>query len=246
MPAKCHLGRSACHPPPGRCALLYHVGMTNRAGIVPRILLWIGLIVVAFVLDRWAFGFFRTVTFYDHWGEMREGLTAAKFLASGLGTLAVGVVIGFLDRCHWRRAAAFWMVIVLSAAVGSVIKVTAGRERPSRSDQILGHERTVFHGPALGLRHASCQSFPSGHTLSAFASATVLASFYPPAAPVFYVVATATGINRIVTHQHFLSDVVTGALLGHVLALLLLRWWWIRRLWAVNEGEGGGPGDRLR
>ncbi|NOZ80022.1 MAG: phosphatase PAP2 family protein [Acidobacteria bacterium] len=211
--------------------------MTNRAGTLPRVLFGIGLLAVAFLLDHWAFGFFRTVTFYDHWGEMREGLTAAKFLASGLGTLVVGLTIAFLDRRHWRRAAAFWLVILLAAAVGSVIKVGAGRERPSRSDQVPGHERTVFHGPALGLRHASCQSFPSGHTLSAFASATVLSAFYPGAAPVFFAVATATGVNRIVTHQHFLSDVVAGALLGHLLALLLLRWWWIRRLWAPDGRE---------
>ena len=219
--------------------------MMNRAGTLPRVFFGLGLIGIAFVLDRWAFGFFRAVTFYPRWGEMREGLTAAKFVASGLGTLAVGLIIAYLDRRHWRRAAAFWLVIILSAAVGSVIKVAAGRERPSRADQVPGHERTVFHGPALGLRHASCQSFPSGHTLSAFASATVLSAFYPGAEPVFYVVATATGINRIVSHQHFLSDVVAGALLGHFLALLLLRWWWIRRLWAVDEGEPAGPGERM-
>lgn len=215
--------------------------MTSRAGVLPRILFGVVLLAVAFWLDRPAFHLFRAVTLYDHWGEMREGLTAAKFLASGLGIFVMGVVVWALDRGRWRRAAALWLIVLLASAAGSVLKVAVGRERPSRAGQVPGHERTVFHGPALGLHHASCQSFPSGHTLSAFASATTLAAFYPPAAPVFYTVAAATGVNRIVTHQHFLSDVVAGALLGHLLALLLLWHTRIRRLW-WSENEGGRPG----
>lgn len=205
--------------------------MPNRRTVLLRAAAGLLLLALAFAVDRQAFQFFRTVTLYDHWGEMREGLTAAKFLASGLGTLIVGLIIARLDRRHWKRAGVFWLAILVAAVVNSGLKIAVGRERPSREGQVPGHERTVFHGPSLGLRHASCQSFPSGHTLSGFASATVLATFYPPAAPVFYGVAAATGVNRVVKHQHFLSDVVAGALLGHLLALWVLGWrrviaWW--------------------
>ncbi len=211
--------------------------MTRRTAVTVRAVCWLALLAAAFWLDRGTFHFFRTITLYDHWGEMREGLTAAKFVASGLGTLVVGLVVGFVDPRRWRRAAAFWLVVALTAAAGSVVKAAVGRERPSGPQQVPGHERTVFAGPSLGLRHASWQSFPSGHTLSAFAAATTLAAFYPGAAPVFYAVATATGVNRIVTHQHFLSDVVAGAGLGHFLALFLLDRRWIRGLWAPPEGN---------
>ncbi len=207
----------------------------RRSTFLSRLLVGLVLLVIAFVLDRQAFGFFRTVTLYDHWGEMREGLTAAKFLASGLGTVVVGVAIGMLDPRRWRRAAAFWLIVACVAATGTVIKVLAGRERPSHAGQVAGHERTVFHGPEAGLQHASSQSFPSGHTLSAFASATTLAAFYPTAAPVVYTVAVATGVNRIVHHQHFLSDVVAGALLGHLMALWLVWRPRLRRLWQGDD-----------
>ncbi len=200
-----------------------------------RVSLALALLALAFLLDRPAFPFLRAVTLYDRWGEMREGLTAAKFLASGLGTLVVGLVVGFLDRRGWRRAAALWLVVILASASGAVLKGLAGRERPSRAGQVAGAERTVFHGPRLGLSHASCQSFPSGHTLSAFAAATALSAFYPRARAVFYAVAAATGINRVVTHQHFLSDVVAGGLLGHLLAGWLLRRRRLRRLWTGDE-----------
>jgi len=213
----------------------------DRLAFVRRLLLAVALLAVAFLLDPYAFRVLRTSTLYDHWGEMREGLTAAKFLASGLGTLVVGLVIGFLDPRRWRRTAAFWLVVVLAASVGTVLKGVTGRERPSREGQVPGHERTVFHGPAMGLHHASCQSFPSGHTLSAFASATVLSTFYPEARIVFYAVASATGVNRVVKHQHFLSDVVAAGILGHWLAFFLLRRRRIERLWKPGQRPKNGP-----
>jgi len=214
--------------------------MPRRTTIVTRLLVGLVLVAVAFAVDRWAFGFLRTVTLYDHWGEMREGLTTAKFLASGLGTVVIGLIVGTLDPRRWRRAGALWLVALLAAASGTVIKTAAGRERPSREGQVAGHERTVFHGPAMGLHHASCQSFPSGHTLSAFATATTLSAFYPQAASVFFAAATVTGVNRVVAHQHFLSDVIAGALLGHLVALWLLYRPRIHGLWSDGE-EGGEP-----
>ncbi len=213
----------------------------DRLALVRRLVFAAALMALAFLLDPYAFSVLRTSTLYDHWGEMREGLTAAKFLASGLGTLIVGLMIGFLDSHRWRRAAAFWLVVLLAASVGTVLKGMTGRERPSREGQVPGHERTVFHGPAMGLHHASCQSFPSGHTLSAFASATVLSTFYPEARIAFYAVAFATGVNRVVKHQHFLSDVVAAGILGHWLALLFLRRRRIQDLWKSGKHGKAEP-----
>ncbi len=204
---------------------------TLRRTLLRRLLVGLALLGVAFMVDRQAFSWLRTATFYDHWGEMREGLTAAKFAASGLGVVLTGVVLGLLDRRGWRRAGVLWLVVATAGITGSVAKGLVGRERPSNARQTEGAETTVFHGPAEGLHHASSQSFPSGHTTSAFAAATCLAAFYPPARGVLYVIAGATGVDRVVEHQHFLSDVVAGGLLGHLLALWLLarprilRWW---------------------
>ena len=134
-------------------------------------------------------------------------------------------------------AATLWLVAALAGSSGAVIKGLAGRERPSHLDQPVGQERIVFHGPAQGLRHAPYQSFPSGHTLGAFATATSLAAFYPQARAVFYAVAAASGVNRVVKHQHFLSDVIAGAVLGHVLAAWLLRLPRIRQRVSAQPGR---------
>lgn len=57
-------------------------------------------------------------------------------------------------------------------------------------------------------------SFPSGHSMNAFAVCTVLALAFPALA--FPLVATAASIaaSRVVLGLHFLSDVLAGALLG--------------------------------
>lgn len=185
-----------------------------------RVALGVALVGISFVLDPWAWSVLRHATGYDHWAEMRELLAAAKFLGSGLGTALIAVAIGSLDA--WRRASVLVAAVLLAAAAAGVLKVATGRERPSRLDQPPGQERRwSFHGPAQGLTHSPYQSFPSGHTAGAFASATALSALYPPVRPVFWAVAVACGVNRVVKHQHFLSDVVAGAVVGHLIA------WWI-------------------
>jgi len=200
-----------------------------------RLLAGLGLLALAFLLDPWAFTVLRKVTLFDHWGEMREGLTAAKFVGSGLGTALLAGVVALIDPRGWRRAMTLVLVVAVSGAAAAGLKAVTGRERPSHLDQTVGEERRAFLGPSRGLRESPFQSFPSGHTTAAWASATALAAFYPPAAPVCYAVAVAAGVNRVVKHQHFLSDVVAGALLGHVTALWLLRRRRVAALWRSDD-----------
>ncbi|MDE3155761.1 MAG: phosphatase PAP2 family protein [Acidobacteriota bacterium] len=63
--------------------------------------------------------------------------------------------------------------------------------------------------------------FPSGHTIAAFAVATVIARRYPH--PLWhqwvaYGLAGLVGASRLSTHSHFPSDVFLGATLGYAIA----------------------------
>jgi undecaprenyl-diphosphatase len=62
-------------------------------------------------------------------------------------------------------------------------------------------------------------SFPSGHTITAFAVAIGLGEFYPALLPALLVCALLIATSRILLGMHFLSDVVVGALVGMGLAL---------------------------
>lgn len=84
---------------------------------------------------------------------------------------------------------------VLAQAMTQGIKIAARRTRPD--------------GTSL--------SFPSGHTASAFATATVLERHYGWKAGVpAYALAAYIGASRLSENRHYLSDVIFGATIGIV------------------------------
>jgi undecaprenyl-diphosphatase len=60
-------------------------------------------------------------------------------------------------------------------------------------------------------------SFPSGHTMNAWAAGTVLSLAFPVLAPCAGFVAASIGLSRVVLRMHFVSDVLAGAVLGLVI-----------------------------
>lgn len=63
-------------------------------------------------------------------------------------------------------------------------------------------------------------SFPSGHTITAFAVAVGLGAFYPTLIAGLLFCALSVAASRILLGMHFLSDVVAGAVIGSGLALV--------------------------
>ncbi len=59
-----------------------------------------------------------------------------------------------------------------------------------------------------------CFSFPSGHTMNAFAVGSVVALSFPVLGPAVLVAAASVAASRVVLGLHFLSDVLVGAVLG--------------------------------
>jgi undecaprenyl-diphosphatase len=57
-------------------------------------------------------------------------------------------------------------------------------------------------------------SFPSGHTMTAFAIALVVSYFYPSLQTPMYFLAISIAVSRVVLGMHFLSDVLAGVVLG--------------------------------
>ena len=61
-------------------------------------------------------------------------------------------------------------------------------------------------------------SFPSGHTITAFAVAVSLSRFYPTLAVGLLFCAASVAASRVLLGMHFLSDVLAGAAIGALLA----------------------------
>lgn len=64
----------------------------------------------------------------------------------------------------------------------------------------------------------SHNSFPSGHTATAFMTATMLHKEYEGRSPWFsiggYALATLTGVSRVLNNRHWMTDVFAGAAIG--------------------------------
>lgn len=63
-------------------------------------------------------------------------------------------------------------------------------------------------------------SFPSGHTITAFAMASSLSAFYPAMLLGLLFCALSVAASRILLGMHFLTDVIAGAALGGVLGFV--------------------------
>jgi membrane-associated phospholipid phosphatase len=109
----------------------------------------------------------------------------------------------------WRRP---WLLIWVVVAVGLAdLEADLGK--------LLIHRHRPFEhqiGPSL-----RTHSFPSGHSATAFAGATMLAYFAPRARVPLYALAVLIAYSRLYNGVHYPTDVLAGAALGTATALLL-------------------------
>jgi undecaprenyl-diphosphatase len=124
--------------------------------------------------------------------------------AMGLAILALG------GKTRFEAIGAAGVSSVLSILSFIWLKRLTGRRRPC---QIEPHCWATLLPPDQF-------SFPSGHTMTAFAVAIPLALFYPTLAIGLFFCALSIATSRILLGMHFLSDVVAGALIGTGLGYL--------------------------
>ena len=65
-------------------------------------------------------------------------------------------------------------------------------------------------------------SFPSGHTMTAFAVAVPVVALFPHLMLAVYFAAVSIALSRIALGMHFLSDVLAGALIGSAVGYSVL------------------------
>ena len=127
---------------------------------------------------------------------------------------AVWVALALVAAWRSRRLQVLVLVVLADLAaegIADVLKAAIPRRRPPL---VYPRPKPLVHDP-----HS--HAFPSGHSTTSFACATMLALSYPRLAPAFYVLAAAIAYSRVYVGVHWPGDVVAGALLGIAIALLL-------------------------
>ena len=135
-------------------------------------------------------GLDRAVGALGSFGELGAGW-------AGIGM--TGALLRPADRRRWLYAAAVAPVSILA---NYSVKLTIGRQRP-----------LIDEHPPLA-RAPSKLSFPSAHSTSAVAAATVLGRVSPGARPALYGLAAAICVGRPYLGMHYPSDVLAGVGLG--------------------------------
>lgn len=138
-------------------------------------------------------------------------LALCSRLADGPLWVALIVLLPWLSEGGGREAGLMLLLGAVNLAVYYTLKRSTRRQRP--------FERC--HDIRACLKVPDAFSFPSGHTLHAFAFAMLLASFHPALAPLLWGFAALVGLSRVVLGLHFPSDVLFGALLGTATASLV-------------------------
>jgi membrane-associated phospholipid phosphatase len=125
----------------------------------------------------------------------------------------IGMTRGITSDEHARQALLFSALIgAESLLVNQGIKRLFRRTRPTEAGD-----------PRLPVRKPSTSSFPSGHASAAFFAATLLTLWDGIAwAPLWFGLALVVGTSRAYVRIHHPSDVVGGAGVGIMLALLAM------------------------
>lgn len=197
--------------------------------------------VAARPLDTWATKRLQSPTLQNS-PILGRGATTVRILAvpgSLIGTAAFyGLGRARHDDAMSDVSLHTFEAVAVTGVVTTALKMTAGRARPY-VDTSNPHSFKLLRG----LQSDAYQSFPSGHTSTAFAAATALtaeASEWRPkdrwiVAGVTYTLATLTGVSRVYNNYHWASDVLGGAAVGTITGLAVVRYNHIHRDNAVNR-----------
>ena len=148
-----------------------------------------------------------------------------RFTYLGDGLFTAAVILVFLMLRRWSQASQILTAFLLSALLAQILKNVFSMPRP-REFFLQGEYSYFIPGVTLN-GHAS---FPSGHSTTIFALATMLAVFEKnKKSNVLYLAgALAVGYSRIYLGQHFLTDVLMGSFLG-VTTALFVHWLFVEK-----------------
>jgi undecaprenyl-diphosphatase len=136
------------------------------------------------------------------------------------GTILIGVAavcLWLLARPggsrKWKLAAGSALgAAALGLLVNKIISSAWQRDRP------FAHHSAHVWGP-----HKTDASFPSDHASAAFGIAVAVAIIDPLVGAFFIVLAVLIAVGRVVVGEHYPGDVIAGAAIGTLSALVVIR-----------------------
>ena len=153
--------------------------------------------------------FARLLSSYGDWPQLMV-----------FGVIGLGLALLTRNRALTKLLICMMISSSLAGALVNTVRLTSGRTRPSNAEAVQEWNGLWHHGQFL-LFNNKYHSFPSGHSGAASAFFGV---------PVFarrtygrwtFLIAIAIGWSRVYLNVHHLSDVLTGILVGTLIAYLV-------------------------
>ena len=202
---------------------------------------WIaaGLLLFGGVLSAISYYFWDVQLMYYCQGLNRSVVDAAEIITQAGDSLwyfillvPAFIVIRFVWKNEQWSAKIFYLILCLSLSgiLNTGIKWLTGRNRPINliEDGVFGFDffRIIYLYENT--------SFPSGHTVTAFALATAFSFLNPRWSVPAFLGAAMIGLSRVVLTAHYLSDVIAGAVVG-VICSLAIKYLFDRLYVELNE-----------
>jgi len=130
-----------------------------------------------------------------------------------------------LRNREWQRILAAAMIAsTLAGIIANASRLTTGRTRPRESPKI----EQAFYGPwhegKITIGNPAYNSFPSGHTATAFGFAAVIVLASPWLGLGALVLAGMIAWASMIIGAHHLSDVVVSVVLSFIVGWFVWRW----------------------
>lgn len=186
--------------------------------VLAALAVWVDAPLTQFIHDH------LTPSLDEFFDDVSDIANSELYALLALGAYCMGLFALSLPAAQrwavvWQRLVRGGLLLLLTMLTGGlitlVLKHAVARARPS---QLLEHG---FYGLATPFSGSPFNSFPSSHTLTAFAVAAVLAKLLPAWRWPLLALAAVVATCRILTLEHFLSDVVAAALI----ALACTQFW---------------------
>jgi membrane-associated phospholipid phosphatase len=189
---------------------------------------WIGLMPARGTAGLWPV---RILTDFGKDAYVLWSLAAALILvaviAPGLRGTSRSLLLGFGTRLQL-----VFFAVLVPVLAGAIIKWSVGRGRPFVGGQANAFTFEPFRGSE------AYASLPSSHAVTAFALAFAVAAIWPRLRSAMIVYALLIAASRLVLLAHHPSDVVAGALIGVIGAMLARYWFATRRLGFTIRRDG--------